>query len=36
MAIRQLNPTTPGQRGMTTQDMSEITTKKPLRHYSKL
>lgn len=31
MAIRQYNPTTPGQRGMTTQDMSKITTKKPLR-----
>jgi large subunit ribosomal protein L2 len=31
MAIRQLNPTTPGQRGMTTQDMSEITTRKPVR-----
>ncbi len=31
MAIKQLRPTTPGQRGMTTQDMSEITTKKPLR-----
>jgi large subunit ribosomal protein L2 len=31
MAIKLYNPTTPGQRGMTTQDMSEITTKKPLR-----
>lgn len=31
MAIKQLNPTTPAQRGMTTQDMSEITTKKPLK-----
>lgn len=31
MAIRQLNPTTPGQRGMTTQDLSEVTTKKPVR-----
>lgn len=31
MAIRTYKPTTPGQRGMTTQDMSEITTKKPLR-----
>lgn len=31
MAIRAFKPTTPGQRGMTTQDMSEITTKKPLR-----
>lgn len=31
MAIRAYKPTTPGQRGMTTQDMSEITTRKPLR-----
>jgi large subunit ribosomal protein L2 len=31
MSIRLYKPTTPGQRGMTTQDMSEITTKKPLR-----
>ena len=31
MAIKQLNPTTPGRRGMTTQDFSEITAKKPLR-----
>jgi len=31
MAIRLYNPTTPGQRGMTTQDMSAITTKKPLK-----
>lgn len=31
MAIKTYNPTTPGRRGMTTQDMSEITTKKPLR-----
>ncbi len=31
MAIKQLNPTTPGQRGMTTQDFSGITTKKPVR-----
>jgi len=31
MAIRQHKPTTPGLRGMTTQDMSEITTKKPLK-----
>lgn len=31
MAIRQYKPTTPGLRGMTTQDMSQITTKKPLR-----
>ncbi|HTE21968.1 MAG TPA: 50S ribosomal protein L2 [Candidatus Limnocylindria bacterium] len=31
MAIKLYNPTTPGQRGMTTQDMSAITTKKPLK-----
>ncbi len=31
MAIKQYNPTTPGRRGMTSQDFSDITTKKPLR-----
>lgn len=31
MAIKQYKPTTPGRRGMTSQDTSEITTKKPLR-----
>ncbi len=31
MAIRAYKPTTPAQRGMTTQDMSSITSKKPLR-----
>lgn len=31
MAIKTLKPNTPGQRGMTTQDMSEITTRKPVR-----
>lgn len=31
MAIKTYKPTTPGQRGMTTQDMSAITTKKPLK-----
>lgn len=31
MAIKQYNPTTPGSRGMTTQDFSEITTKKPVK-----
>jgi large subunit ribosomal protein L2 len=31
MAIKSYKPTTPGQRGMTTQDFSGITTKKPLR-----
>lgn len=29
MGIRKLNPTSPGQRGMTTSDFSEITTSKP-------
>lgn len=31
MPIKQYNPTTPARRGMTTQDMSEITTRKPLK-----
>jgi large subunit ribosomal protein L2 len=31
MAIKQYKPTTPARRGMTTQDFSDITTKKPLR-----
>lgn len=31
MAIKTYNPTTPGRRGMTSQDTSIITTKKPLR-----
>lgn len=31
MAIKALNPTTPGQRGMTTRDFSDITTDKPLK-----
>ena len=31
MAIKQYNPTTPGRRGMTSQDMSDITTRKPLK-----
>lgn len=31
MSIKQLNPTTPGRRGMTTQDLSGITTKKPVK-----
>ena len=31
MAIKVYNPTTPGRRGMTTQDMSEVTTRKPLK-----
>ncbi|MGK2896011.1 MAG: 50S ribosomal protein L2 [Candidatus Saccharimonadales bacterium] len=31
MAIKAYNPTTPARRGMTSQDMSEITTRKPLK-----
>lgn len=31
MSIKQYNPTTPARRGMTSQDLSEITTNKPLK-----
>jgi large subunit ribosomal protein L2 len=31
MAVKALKPNTPGQRGMTTQDFDEITTKKPVK-----
>jgi large subunit ribosomal protein L2 len=31
MAVKQYNPTTPGRRGMSSQDLSTVTTKKPLR-----
>lgn len=31
MAIKQYKPTTPGRRGMTTQDFSRVTTNKPLK-----
>jgi large subunit ribosomal protein L2 len=31
MAIKQYKPTTPGRRGMTSQDFDEITTRKPLK-----
>ncbi len=31
MAIKQYNPTTPGRRGMSSQDFDVITTKKPLK-----
>lgn len=31
MAVKAYNPTTPGRRGMTTQDFDQVTTKKPLR-----
>ena len=35
MPIKQYNPTTPARRGMTTQDLSEITTRKPLKSLTK-
>lgn len=31
MPVKQYNPTTPARRGMTSQDLSEITTRKPLK-----
>jgi len=31
MAVKQYRPTTPGRRGMTNQDFSDITTKKPVK-----
>src|SRR6201995_1021413 len=31
MAIKAYKPTTPGQRGMTSQDLGDITTKHPVR-----
>lgn len=31
MAVKNLNPTTPARRGMTTRDFSEITAKKPIK-----
>jgi len=31
MSIIQFNPTTPSRRGMTSQDMSEVTTNKPIK-----
>lgn len=36
MAIKLFKPNTPGQRGMTTQDMSEITVKKPVKSLLKI
>ncbi len=36
MAIKQYNPTTPARRGMTSQDFSGITTKKPLKSLLKI
>lgn len=35
MAIKQYNPTTPARRGMTSQDMSGITTRKSLKSLTK-
>lgn len=35
MAIKAYNPTTPARRGMTSQDLSDITTKKPLKSLTK-
>ena len=31
MAIKAYKPTTPARRGMTTQDLSDITSRKPLK-----
>ncbi|MGH7196522.1 MAG: 50S ribosomal protein L2 [Candidatus Saccharimonadales bacterium] len=31
MAVKKMKPTTPAQRGMTSQDLSMVTTKKPLK-----
>ena len=31
MAVVKYNPTTPARRGMTSQDLSEVTAKKPLK-----
>ena len=33
MGIRKINPTSPGQRGMSKSDYSEITTDKPEKSY---
>ena len=35
MALKQYNPTTPARRGMTSQDTSDITTRKPLKSLTK-
>ncbi len=35
MPVTKYNPTTPARRGMTSQDLSEITTKKPLKSLTK-
>lgn len=36
MAIKQYKPTTNGRRGMTSQDFSDITTRKPLKSLTKI
>ncbi len=36
MAIKAYNPTTPARRGMTSQDFSDITTKKPVKSLTKI
>ena len=36
MALRSIKPTTPGQRGMSTQDFDGITTRKPVRSLIKI
>jgi large subunit ribosomal protein L2 len=36
MAIKTLNPTTPGTRGMTTQDFDSITAKKPVKSLTRI
>jgi len=35
MALKLYNPTTPARRGMTSQDMSDVTTRKPLKSLTK-
>lgn len=35
MAIKQYRPTTPARRGMTSQDLSDVTTRKPLKSLTK-
>lgn len=35
MPLKQYNPTTPARRGMTSQDMSDVTTRKPLKSLTK-
>lgn len=35
MPIKAYNPTTPARRGMTTQDLSDVTTRKPLKSLTK-